>query len=176
MRFVRSIPEIRAILQNADYADAYSVVSGKPLRAVAASCLSFMPWWARVLYWIRAGFVRILGMRQDKTPFDAPVREEDVSLTPGEKVAFLTVSMAQDESHWVAGVNDKHLSAQLGFVAEPLRDGRKRFHLLTVVKFRHWTGPLYFNVIRPFHHIVVKAMLRNVVKDEPEQPVITRSF
>jgi hypothetical protein len=47
-----------------------------------------------------------------------------------------------------------------------LPDGRKRYHLLTVVKFRHWTGPVYFNVIRPFHHIIVKAMLTDAVKDE----------
>ena len=30
-----------------------------------------------------------------------------------------------------------------------------------IVDYRHWTGPVYFNVIRPFHHLVVAAMLRS---------------
>jgi len=166
MEHIQSIPEIRALLQDADYADVYSTISNKSLRAMAASCLSFMPGWVRALYRLRAGFVRLLGMRQDKIPFDAPVREEDVSLTPGDRVAFFTVAMARDDAYWVGEATDKHLSGYIGIVAQPLPDGRKRFHLLTVVKYRHWTGPVYFNVIRPFHCCIVKAMLRDAVKGE----------
>jgi hypothetical protein len=166
MEYVRSIPEIKALMQDADYVDCYSTISNKSLRAMVASCLSFMPGWARALYWLRAGLVRLLGMRQEKIPFDTPVREEDVSLTPGDRVEFFTVAMARDESYWVGGATEKHLSGNIGIVAEALQDGRKRFHLLTVVKYRHWTGPVYFNIIRPFHHFIVKAMLKDAVKDE----------
>jgi len=166
MEYVQSIPEIKTLMQDADYVDCYSTISSKPLRVMVASCLSFMPGWARALYWLRAGFVRLLGMRQEKIPFAAPVREEDVSLTPGDQVKFFTVTMARDESYWVGGATEKHLSGHIGIVAEKLQDGRKRFHLLAVVKFRHWTGPIYFNVIRLFHCVIVKAMLKNAVKDE----------
>ncbi|MCP4630164.1 MAG: DUF2867 domain-containing protein [bacterium] len=30
-----------------------------------------------------------------------------------------------------------------------------RFYVITVVHYKHWTGPVYFNLIRPFHHLVV---------------------
>ncbi|MGE6761631.1 DUF2867 domain-containing protein [Corallococcus interemptor] len=27
--------------------------------------------------------------------------------------------------------------------------------------YRNWAGPVYFNVIRPFHHLVVARMARH---------------
>lgn len=29
---------------------------------------------------------------------------------------------------------------------------------ITTVYYKHWTGPVYFNLIRPFHHLVVSRM------------------
>jgi hypothetical protein len=49
--------------------------------AFVAACLSCMPGWMRFLLWIRAGFVRLLGMRQDKIPKATRVNPEDVSYT-----------------------------------------------------------------------------------------------
>jgi hypothetical protein len=51
------------------------------------------------------------------------------------------------------------LTGYLAVVAEPLAHGRTRFHNITVVKYHRWTGPLYFKVIRPFHHLVVRSMV-----------------
>jgi hypothetical protein len=32
--------------------------------------------------------------------------------------------------------------------------------VVTIVHYKHWTGRLYFNVIRPVHHFVVSGMAR----------------
>ena len=40
---------------------------------------------------------------------------------------------------------------------------------LTVVHYKHWTGPVYFNVIRPFHHLVVRQMARAGTKANQEK-------
>ena len=67
--------------------------------------------------------------------------------------------MAREEQYWVAEIKDKHLKALLGVVVEPLPgQQQKRFHVLTVVYYRNWAGPVYFNAIRPFHHLVVESM------------------
>jgi len=39
-------------------------------------------------------------------------------------------------------------------------NGRADYAIATVVHYRHWTGPIYFNLIRPFHHLIVWFMLR----------------
>ncbi|WP_218919788.1 DUF2867 domain-containing protein [Streptosporangium roseum] len=59
----------------------------------------------------------------------------------------------------MAGATESHLTACLAVVAEP-----GRFHVVTVVKYHRWTGPVYFNAIRPFHHLVVLGMARAGVR------------
>ena len=159
MQYARSIPELAALMADADYVDARTAVSDKALRPFVAACLSYMPGWMVLLYKVRALFVRLLGMRQNGYPGDTAVGGDDISMTPGDRVGFLTVTMARDGEYWVGEATEKHLSGYLVTAAEELGDGRRRYHALTVVKFRHWTGPVYFNVIRPFHHIVVRAMM-----------------
>ncbi len=164
MKSIETIPELAALMKDADHVDSKFGVGRKSMRAFIAASLSYMPGWMRFLYWVRAGFVRLLGMRQGNIPSDTSMQPEEVSLTPGESAAFFTVVMAKDECYWVAEATDKHLSGYIGIAVEPLEDGRSRFHVCTVVKYRHWTGPLYFNIIRPFHHVVVWAMIRYAVR------------
>jgi hypothetical protein len=47
----------------------------------------------------------------------------------------------------------------MAIVMEDPDSARKRCHVLTIVHYHHWTGPLYFNAIRPFHHLVVGSMV-----------------
>jgi hypothetical protein len=54
---------------------------------------------------------------------------------------------------------DTHLTGYLAVVIEPLAHGRTTFHNITIVKYHRWAGPLYFNVIRPFHHLVVRSVI-----------------
>ncbi len=39
-----------------------------------------------------------------------------------------------------------------------------RFYVITTVFYKHWTGPVYFNYIRPFHHLVVSQMAKYGLK------------
>ena len=128
------------------------------LRSFIAGMFSYYPWWMDVLYALRWLLVRVLGMTQRGIPKWAPMHPSDVAMTPGDAVLFFTVELAAEERHWVACVRDRHLTARLGIVAEPTSHGRQRYHVLTLVHYEHWTGPLYFNIIRPFHHLVVARM------------------
>ncbi|MBG0814446.1 DUF2867 domain-containing protein [Planomonospora sp. ID82291] len=148
-------PELRALTEDADHVDVKTVEGEVALREFLAGFISYEPGWIRLLYRVRAGFVRLLGMRQDEQPSTAGTRPEDIPFTPGEKLAFFTVAEAEEERYFVAGATESHLTAWVAVVAEP-----GRFHVVTVVKYHRWTGPVYFNVIRPFHHLVVAGMAR----------------
>ena len=68
---------------------------------------------------------------------------------------------AKENVYWVAETpEDKHLKAYFGVVVEKLSDSITRFHVFTTVRYIHWTGPVYFNLIRPFHHLVVSSMMK----------------
>ncbi len=132
------------------------------MRQFIAMMLSYSPIWLKSLYRVRGVFVRLLGLNKQDAPEVLPeIRAEDISLTPGREASFFIVRIAQDENFWIAETpDDKHLTAYFGIAVEPLPDGLKRFHVITIVKYRHWTGPVYFNLIRPFHHLVVKQMMK----------------
>jgi hypothetical protein len=157
MGYVHQIAELQPVLRNASHIDIKTVESDVSLRQFIAQMMTYQPGWVTFLYRVRAVFVRLLGMRQEGIPQPIKLRPEDVPMSPDLPAAFFKVRMAKEEAYWVAEVKDAHLNAALCVVVEPL-NGKKRFHVVTVVHYNTWQGPLYFNVIRPFHHLVVGKM------------------
>lgn len=147
-------------LENADHVDVKTIESDRNLREFMAAMFGYMPTWMQFLYRVRAVFVRFLGMRQDGVPSAVTLAPEDISFTPGERAAFFTVEAAEEEAYYLASAKESHLDAYLGISVEPLSGNTRRYHMVTIVHYNKWTGPAYFNVIRPFHHLVVRQMLR----------------
>ncbi len=162
MDYINKYAEITALLKGADHADVKIVEGDVTMRQFIASMLSYYPWWIVCLYYVRAALVRLLGMRQPARPDELPqLKPEDISMTPGDHATFFIVRLARQEEYWVAETpEDKHLQAYFGIIVEPVKDNLNRFHIVTIVHYKHWTGPVYFNTIRPFHHLVVRRMAR----------------
>jgi hypothetical protein len=159
---IKKYPEIASLMNGADHTDVKIVEGNVSLRQFIASMLSYYPSWIVFLYYVRAVFVRLLGMRQPGKPDELPrLKPEDISMTPGEHATFFIVRQAKEEEYWIAETpEDKHLQAYFGIIVEPVKDNLKRFHVVTIVHYKHWTGPVYFKAIRPFHHLVVRRMAR----------------
>lgn len=158
-QIVAQVLPLKPLLAKADHIDIKTIDSPTDMQTFIAGMLSYSPFWLKFLYGVRWLFVRLLGMRQEGSPLARPLHPTDISLTPGDKATFFTVTMAEADQYWVAEAADTHLTAYVGVVVEPLAEGN-RFHVVTIVHYRHWTGPVYFNVIRPFHHIVVWQMMK----------------
>lgn len=169
------IPGLASLLAEADHVDVKTVEGGCSLSAFIAGMFSYYPDWMKNLYRIRWGFVRLLGMKQQGIPAEVHMQPEDVPMTPGQKATFFTVTMAEVERYWVAEASESHLTAYLGVVSEPLTEGN-RFYVMTIVRYHGWTGPVYFNVIRPFHHIVVQKMAQAGVAQTPARRIITEGM
>lgn len=176
-RTPKLLPEVlRPFARGADHVDVKTVESEASLRAFLAGLLSYQPAWVTALYGVRRVFVRMLGMRQPGIPRSQHLRPEDIPMTPGSAASFFTVRHAEEERVWVVAATDSHLEATLAVVMEPSDGTRNRFHVVTLVHYRNWAGPVYFNVIRPFHHLVVGGMARSAAKLHPahrEQPVLS---
>jgi hypothetical protein len=152
------------LVRGADHVDTKTVEGNVSLREFLAGMMAYQPAWVTALYGIRGVFVRFLGMKQEKQSVSAHWKPADVPMHPGEKAVFFTVRDAAEDHHWVVEIKDKHLNAMLGVIAEPIDAARRRFHVITIVHYNNWAGPVYFNVIRPFHHLVVGSMARAGVK------------
>jgi len=166
MKYELKFSELEKYFENADFTDI-KVFEGQPtLRQFIASMLSYYPWWIVQLYRIRKLLVSLLGLVKHKEPAELPnLKPEDVSFTPGENAAFFLVRSAKEEIFWISETpDDKHLQAYFGVVKEPVRGSINRFYVITTVFYKHWTGPIYFNVIRPFHHLVVSRMAKYAIR------------
>lgn len=161
---IKQIPEFSRLLNNVDHIDIKTIEGETTLREFISGFINYLPVWIRLLYTIRMIFVRLLGMRQEGIPTNPNLKPQNISFKPGDKLAFFTVDSAEEDRFFIAVASEAHLSAYLGIVVEPLHEKRNRFYVVTIVHYHKWTGPVYFNVIRPFHHLVVQQMAQAGVR------------
>lgn len=162
-RLAAEFPALAPLLESANHADVKTVTGPADLtmREFMARAFSYQPAWLTALYGIRQGFARLLGLPPGEAPEKMRFTPDDIAFIPGEDLLFFTTQNAEEEHYWIGSVEDKHLDAWLAVAVEPGQSAATRtFHLLTVVRYNHWTGPVYFNVIRPFHHLVVYRFAR----------------
>jgi hypothetical protein len=162
MEYLLKFGELAKYFDKADFTDVKVFEGETTLREFISSMLSYYPWWIVQLYRMRKLLVVLLGLVKHEAPQELPnLQPEDVSFTPEENVTFFIVRCAKEDTYWFSETpEDKHLRAYFGVVVEPASSSRNRFYVVTTVFYRHWTGPVYFNLIRPFHHLVVSRMAR----------------
>ena len=160
------IDKINPFLKNSDHIDVKAVDGKVTLREFVASMISYQPWWLVVLYHLRTAVAHALKLekhRDLKGPIQ--INPEDISFTPEKNVHFFIVTLSKEGQYLILETpEDKHLHAYLAISVENLNNDINRFHVITVVFYKHWTGPVYFNLIRPFHHLVVRQMMRAGVR------------
>ncbi len=94
------------------------------------------------------------------------LRPETISFNPGDRLGLFTVSAGKEDAFIVFTAKDTHLIAHLIIEVEPAgKETGDRFRVVTAVYYRRWTGRLYFNVIRPFHHIIMHRMVTAALTD-----------
>ncbi|MCP4213901.1 MAG: DUF2867 domain-containing protein [bacterium] len=160
------IDELDAVIRQSDIVDAKVIEGEVTLRRFLASMLSYHPWWIVLLVRVREVLVFLLGLAKHEKPSRLPqYSPTDVPFTPGEQASFFILRHAREKKFWLAETpEDKHLTAHLAIVQEPVNVLVNRFHVITIVKYKHWTGRLYYNLIFPFHHMVVHCMMRKGIK------------
>ena len=162
MEKIKKYKELDTYFDNMDYVDIKTINGGNTsLREFIFRMLSYHPWWITILYQLRKILVGLLGLVDHEKPNISPIAPENVSFTPGELASIFIVHKGKEDNYWVVETpEDNHLKAYLGMVLENLGNSRTRFHVFTSVKYLHWSGPVYFNIIRPFHHLVVWQMMK----------------
>jgi len=153
-------PELAPVLEGADYVEFKEIEGEVSLREFVAGMLSWSPIWLKGLFAARYVLARALRLDTAGIPPRARLRPETVSFTPGDDAAIFTVHSGEEDRYLVVGADDNHLTAHLTIVAEPVSGGRKRFQVGTIVHYHRKTGPVYFAVIKPFHHLIIRGMLR----------------
>lgn len=155
MRVLEVTPEIDAgtLLAGAQFVDAYRLdVDDENLdaRQAAIRMMARAPRWVDVLLVLRNIIV---------APFGLKTSAED-RRAPRDIIGIFPV-VSETPARLVAGFNDKHLDFRV--VVDVTTLGQKQSVTATTLVLTHnWLGRTYLKIIKPFHRLVVRAMLRQV--------------
>jgi hypothetical protein len=142
------------LLAGAQFLDAYRIaVEGSALNARTAAIKMFAraPRWIVALLKLRNLIVAPLGLKTsgDREPASGGV----IGLFP---------VLSETPERLVAGFDDSHLDFRV-VVEVASADSSQQITTTTLVLTHNWFGRTYLAVIMPFHRLVTRGMLRQVV-------------
>ena len=141
------------------YADAYRTLlrAAQPpdLDTLVRAVFATTPAWVVTLLRLRNTLVRPFGL---KTAPPTPAPPALPALQPGAVIGIFRV-FARGEGEIILGDNDQHLDFRVGILCQA-EDGQTAVTVSTIVSFHNWLGRLYFVPVRPFHRLIVPALMR----------------
>jgi hypothetical protein len=157
---VPTTPLLAGALARIDYADAYRARlpggGAHNLDAVARAAFGSAPSWVAPLMWLRDRLVGVVGLKTARAlrrHGPAP----DV-MQPGDRLVIFHV-LARHDDELLLGEDDRHLDFRVSLLIE--RDAQGAWVVVsTLVHFNNLLGRLYFLPVRPFHRLIVPAMLQ----------------
>ena len=121
-----------------------------------------MPGWVAFLFKIRNWMVRPFGLKNEDQDENRNAKLAECIRTGGEYKITRVVAKSEDET--VICLSDKHLDAYMSVRIEKAERGNRLLKLSTLVKFHNRLGRIYFGVISPFHHLIVRSKLKQTLK------------
>ena len=131
-----------------DYTDIYSetVHTSRTISAEELAERFFCaPQWLVTLMKIRNAIVKPFGLKMEK-------KLSDLTKIGSETKATLSKT-------------DKHLDFQVALMSENAENGSQRISVSTKVRLHNNMGKFYFAIIKPFHRLICKTLLKRVRRD-----------
>lgn len=129
-----------------DYADSFSriVTCKKEITPKEFRNLAFkqLPKWIDWLMRLRNAIVKPLGLDTDSK--------------------FTDMICASSSNEEIFGMPDRHLNFHVSMWCGEHQDRKQELRITTVVKYNNWFGRVYFFVIRAFHGIIIKSILKGI--------------
>lgn len=162
---VGKIPESSIILNNfgiVNYFDVYKVTTEKVGTVdTLINKIFSIPVWVDFLMKIRDRIVKVFGLKSNET------KTIKLYYPIGSKAAFFTVADRND-NEIVMAEDDKHLNFRTSVLVDKTTV-QTTIYLTTVVHFNNIFGRFYFLLIKPFHRLIVKSLLRQFINKNSKQ-------
>jgi hypothetical protein len=157
---------INKSIKKLDYYDSFNIIISNTqnysVDYLTAKLFSINPKWVNTLLKIRNAIVEPLGL---KTGDPNPIREieKNIKIEVGSKDVFFTV-LTRNENEIVMSEDDKHLYFRTSVLKEYTENNTIKIHLTTIVIYHNVFGKIYFFFVKPFHRIIMKAILKLLKK------------
>ena len=136
---------IMSLNKHFDYTDNFSeiVCTTRPISAEELTVRFFCaPQWIIVLMKFRNAIVKPFGLKGENNLSDLVIVESD---------SLATISK-----------NDKHLDFVIAFMTEKRMNDSLYLSVCTKVRYNNRMGKFYFAIIKPFHRLICKILLKRV--------------
>jgi hypothetical protein len=154
-----TVPDTSGILPGAQFSDAYALsISGRSLTALTATRLAFgnAPGWINGLLRLRNALVSPFGLQAGEKTGKPSV----------EKAGIFPV-LEETPNRVVLGLDDRHLDFRLLVDVKDAGEGMQTVTASTLVRTHNAFGRAYLAFVKPFHRIIVPAMLRQLNPTSP---------
>lgn len=149
---------INEFITKVDYEDCFSFTisnNKKTIRELYIAIFSSTPKWVENMMKIRNKIVKIFGLKTEMK------RNENPNFQVGEKVGIFEIYDIQ-ENEIIAGDDDKHLNFRVS-IHRQIQE-KTAVNISTLVQYNNWFGKLYFFIVKPFHKMVVKSLIKKASK------------
>ena len=133
---------------------------------IGKSFFSSGPKWIDKLFAFRNKLVGLFGLKTSGKITDRQKMLDNFKCEKGEQIGLFKVfDKTADEI--ILGEDDKHLNFRVSLLIDKQNENKtdKNLIISTTVKFNNWFGRLYFLPVRPFHKLIVPAMLKGIIKN-----------
>ena len=140
-------------MDRVDYFDSYMIVKNTPdsVGEITRKVLK-SPAWVEMLTTLRDLLVK---------PFGLKTGDEIRAERDGDYEFDFAPVLYRSEQEIVMGMNDRHLYFRMSVLKVAQHENSQLF-LTTVVRFNNVGGRIYFGLIRLFHGMIVRTMLRRL--------------
>ncbi len=148
------------ILPGAQFGDAFQlVVEGQNLDPVEAArrAVYGAPSWINRLLRLRTVLVKPFGLKPGADPSRAKAGADNIGMFP---------IIESNPHRLVLGMNDRHLDFRLLVDVKDLGGNRQAVTASTIVKTHNSLGRIYLALVKPFHRIIVPAMLAKTARQD----------
>ncbi|MDA3893798.1 MAG: DUF2867 domain-containing protein [Salinivirgaceae bacterium] len=150
---------------NANFTECYTVTfnSNKTLSLDETVCDCFQVFtkgWVDALFRLRNWLV--IPFKLKSPPDNRPFMEERPKISKGGKVAFFDVKEI-NANEVLMFADDAHLNAYFS-IAIFENGNKKTIQASTIVNIKNNVGTMYFAVVKPFHKIIIKTMMKKIAK------------
>ncbi|WP_282088848.1 DUF2867 domain-containing protein [Aquimarina algiphila] len=148
---------INRTLNKIDYSDTYATTNHlDSLEKITNMIFANFPNWVTIMMKFRNTIVKIFDLKTQK-PSDY-----NTDFKVGGYIGYFKIYEIMS-NEIILGANDKHLNFRVSvFNSQELTYNIK---VSTIVQYNKRWGKIYMTIVKPFHQLIVKKMVRNACKN-----------
>lgn len=143
-------------LNHIDFEDTFSTTNHiDSIKEISKLVFATMPKWVETLMKIRNQLVKFIGLKSEKP------KDYNEKFNVGGYIGFFKI-FHLTEQQVILGANEDHLNFRA--IIDLKSSNKNNVFVTTLVEYNNSKGKIYMRIIKPFHRIVVRNMVKQAYK------------